>query len=57
MLHYRPWRTAYAAIPGHCASEGDEDGESQGTGVSVLSLLSRGKEKIPCDTGILREMD
>jgi hypothetical protein len=38
------------------ATEGDHDDEDQGAGASALSLLSRRREQIPCDTGILREM-
>jgi hypothetical protein len=44
-----------AAVPDYCATEGDLDDEGQGAGASALALLSR-REKIACDTGILREM-
>ena len=75
MLHYRPWRATYAAVPGararrrdaahapgsgavvpgYYATEGDHHDEGQRAGASTLSLLSRRREKIPCDTGIIRE--
>ena len=45
-----------AAVPGYCVTAGDQDDEGQGAEASALSLLSRRREKIPCGTGILREM-